>query len=154
MKHYLNRIMVFTILIISGLASQTIRAEDLNIAPFLKEGFAKNPAVTMVSMSGNKTEWKGLTSYRSVSVAGDDDIADAMARAVRKDGTKAEFKETTFRDGHLYFGFYGLGGDGRHRKYIFFLDLRPKAKPKTTLVYIEGDWTPEEVKKMITKKIK
>ena len=141
--------MVFLAILISCLGSMETKAEKLNTAPFLNEDFAKNPAVTMVSMSGKQSDMKGLTSYRSVSISGDDTQADAMARAVRKDGANAEFKETSFKDGRLYFGFYGLGGEGRHRKYLFFLDLRAKGKSKTTLIYIKADLTPEQVKKMI-----
>lgn len=146
--------MALVIILFYGLTSLSARSEDLNITPFLKEDFARHPAVTMVSISGKQSDWKGLTSYRSVSISGDDEKADAMARAVRRDGAKAEFKETTFKNGKLYFGFYGLGGEGLHRKYLFFLDLRSKGKNKTTLINIEGDWTPEEVKAMITKKVK
>lgn len=142
------------LILISSMAGPGVHAADLNIAPFLKEDFAKNPAVTMVSVAGRQSDWKGLATYRSVSVSGDDGIADEMSRAVGKDGAKAEFKETSFKDGRLCFGFYGLGGEGYHRRYLFFLDLRPKGKSKTTLVYIEGDWTPDQVKNMITKKIK
>lgn len=151
MKQFLLRSMAFLAIFISSLVSMEVNAEELNIAPFLKEDFARNPAVTMVSMSGKQSDWKGLTSYRSVSISGDDTQADAMARAVRKDGVKAEFKETTFKDGRLYFGFYGLGGEGRHRRYLFFLDMRPKGKSKTTLIDIEADLTPEQVKQMIKK---
>lgn len=154
MKQYFIRLIALAIILYCGLTSMIGKAEGLNVAPFLKEDFAMNPAVTMVSMSGKQSNWKGLTSYRSVSISGDDEKADAMVRAVRKDGVKAEFKETTFKNGHLYFGFYGLGGEGGNRKYLFFLDLRPKGKPKTTLIHIEGDWAPDEVKDMITKKIK
>lgn len=144
-----KRWITLLLILISSLAGLGVHAEDLNIAPFLKEGFAKNPAVTMVSVSGKQSDWKGLASYRSVSVSGDDAKADEMSRAVSKDGAKAEFKETSYKDGRLCFGFYGLGGEGHHRKYLFFLDLRPKGKEKTTLVYIEGDWTPDQVKNMI-----
>lgn len=151
MKRYLIRIMALVIILFVSLLKITVNAEDLHVAPFLKEDFAKNPSVTMVSMSGKQSEWKGLTSYRSVSISGDDTQADAMARAVRKDGVKAEFKETTFKDGRLYFGFYGLGGEGRYRRYLFFLDMRLKGKSKTTLVNIEADLTPEQVKQMIKK---
>lgn len=154
MKHRLIRIIAFAVMLISGLISVSSRAESLSVDPFFTEDFAKNPAVTMVSVSGRQSDWKGLSAYRSVSVAADGEKADAMARAVRKDGVKAEFKETSFKDGHLYFGFYGLGGEGPHRRYLFFLDLRLKGKEKTTLIYIEGDWTPEQVKSMITKKEK
>lgn len=146
----LMRLVVFIICLFAGVSAS---AEDLNVARFFKEDFASDPNVTMVSMSGRQTKWSGLTTYRSVSVSGDSEKADALARAVRKDGVKAEMKETSYKDGKLYFGFYNLGGEGKNRKYLFYLDLRPKGKDKTTLVYIEGDWTAEEVKKMITKKI-
>lgn len=150
MKQFLIRSMAFLAIFISSLLLVEAKAENLHVSPFLEEDFAKNPAVTMVSMSGKQSEWKDLTSYRSVSISGDDAQADAMVRAVRKDGANAEFKETTFKDGRLYFGFYGLGGVGRHRKYLFLLDLRPKGKSKTTLVLLEADQTPEQVKQMIT----
>lgn len=140
-------------LVICFMAAVSASAGDLNVSRFFKEDFASDPNVTMVSMSGRKAKWNGLTSYKSVSVSGDSEKADEVARAVRKDGTGAEYKETSYKDGKLYFGFYSLGGEGRNRKYLFYLDLRPKGKDKTTFVYIEGDWTAEEVKKMITKKI-
>ncbi len=154
MKQKLYRWIGLSIILVFSLASSIAMGENLNISPFFKEDFAKNQAVTMVSFSGKQTDWKGLTVYKSVSVSGDNEKADAIVRSVKKDGAKAEFKETSYRDGKLYFGFYGLGGDGRHRKYLFYLDLRPKGKDKTTLIYIEGDWSAEEVKAMITKKIK
>ncbi len=154
MKQHFIRWIAFAAILVIGMASVTVNAQKLNVSPFFKEDFAKNPAVTMVRFSGEKSDWKGLTMYKSVSVAGNAEMADAIARSVKKDGAKAEFKETSFKDGKLYFGFYGMGGEGKHRKYLFYLDLRPKCKEKTTLVYIEGDWSPEQVKTMITKKIK
>ncbi len=154
MKQHLIRWMALTVVLLLSIISATANAEKLNVSPFFKEDFAKNPAVTMVSFSGEQTDWKGLTAYKSVSVTGNEEMADAIARGVRKDGAKAEFKETSFKDGKLYFGFYSLGGEGRHRKYLFYLDLRPKGKNKTMLIYIEGDWSPEQVKTMITQKIK
>lgn len=154
MKIYLNRWIAFSVILVFSLAISTASGENLSVSPFFKEDFAKNPAVTMVSFSGKQTDWKGLTVYKSVSVSGDNEKADAIARGVKKDGAKADFKETSYRDGKLYFGFYGLGGEGHNRKYLFYLDLRQKGKDKTTLVYIEGNWSADEVKEMITKKIK
>lgn len=154
MKRSLYRWIASCVILVFSLASSAASGENLNVALFFKEEFAKNPAVTMVSFSGKQTDWKGLAVYKSVSVTGDNEKADAIARSVKKDGAKADFKETSYRDGKLYFGFYGLGGEGRHRKYLFYLDMRPKGKYKTTLVYIEGDWSADEVKEMITKKIK
>lgn len=152
MKQELIRCIALWAMLIAGIASGTLQAQKLNVSTFFKEEFAKNPAVTMVSVSGEQTDWKGLSVYKSVSVSGNAEMADAIARGVKKDGAKSEFKETSFKDGKLYFGFYGLGGEGPNRKYLFYLDLRPKGKDKTTLIYIEGDWSAEQVKKMITKK--
>lgn len=154
MKNNLYRWIALFVILVFSLASSVASEENLSVSSFFKEEFAKNPAVTMVSFSGKQTDWKGLAVYKSVSVTGDNDKADAIARGVKKDGAKADFKETSYRDGKLYFGFYGLGGEGRHRKYLFYLDMRPKGKDKTTLVYIEGDWSADEVKEMITRKIK
>lgn len=141
------------VILLLSFAGSAASGKGLNVDSFFTEDFAQNPAVTMVAFSGDQTDWKGLSVYKSVSVAGDSENADAIARAVKKDGARAEFKETSFREGKLYFGFYGLGGEGRHRRYLFYLDSRPKGKDKVTLVYIEGDWSADEVKKMITKKI-
>lgn len=154
MKLNLKIFLALSLFVICAFASINARGESLSVAPFLKEEFAVNPEVTMVSMSGRQAKWEGLTLYKSVSVAGDAAKADAMAKAVRKDGVKAEFKETSYKDGKLYFGFYGLGGEGANRKYLFYLDMRPKGVDKATLIYIEGDWSAEEVKRMITKKMK
>lgn len=154
MKRNLKIFFALLLSYICAFADMDAYAESLNVAPFLKEEFAANPEVTMVSMSGRQAKWEGLTLYKSVSVAGDAAKADAMAKAVRKDGVKAGFKETSYKDGKLYFGFYGLGGEGVNRKYLFYLDMRPKGVDKTTLIYIEGDWSAEEVKGMITKKMK
>ena len=151
MMQFLIRAMAFLAIFIASMVSVEAKAEDLHISPFFKEDFAKDPSVTMVAVSGKQSDWKGLTSYRSVSVSGDDSKADALVKAVRKDGAKAEFKETSFKGGRLYFGFYGLGGEGPRRRYLFFLDQRPKGKSKTTLVFIEADQTPEQVRQMIMK---
>ena len=154
MKRSLKILFAFSVFLICAFANMDARGESLNVAPFLKEEFAANPEVTMVSMSGRQAKWDGLTLYKSVSISGDSAKADAMAKAVRKDGVKAGFKETSYKDGKLYFGFYGLGGEESNRKYLFYLDMRPKGVDKTTLIYIEGDWSAEEVKRMITKKMK
>ena len=154
MRQSFSRFIAIMAFIVGSLFASFAYGEKLNVSPLFKEDFAKNASVTMVSVSGEQADWKGLTVYKSVSVSGNAEKADEIAGRVRKDGAKAEFKETSYKDGKLYFGFYSLGGYGQYRKYLFYLDLRPKGKEKTTLVYIEGDWTPDQVKAMITKKIK
>ena len=101
MKRSLKILFAFSVFLICAFATTDAWAESLNVAPFLKEEFAANPEVTMVSMSGRQAKWDGLTLYKSVSISGDSAKADAMAKAVRKDGVKAGFKETSYKDGKL-----------------------------------------------------
>lgn len=153
MKRQIIRLLVLTIMTL--FATTTAEAFDgLNVAKFLKEDHASRPNVTMVSISGTQKKWPGLSSYRSFSVKDDNALADAIAAAVMKDGAKATSKETSYKEGKLYFGFYFLGGEGKNRQYLFFLDSRPKGADKTTFIYIRGDWDADQVKKMITKKNK
>ena len=106
MKQYLKKWISLSVILIYGISSFFAYADRLNVAPFFKEDFARNSSVTMIAFSGEQTDWKGLTIYKSVSVTGDPAKADEIARNVGKDGAKAEFKETSFKDGRLYFGFY------------------------------------------------
>ena len=135
-------------------ATVSVRAQDgLEVAPFFSEAYTSNGKVTMVSMSGDQLGGSGISRFRSVSVSGDPALTDRIEKAVRKDGISAGYKETSYKEGRLHFGFYSLGGKGDSRRYLLYLN-RSQGTGKTTLVYIQGDLSPEEVKKMIVKKIK
>lgn len=121
----------------------------LNVAPFFTESYASNPDVTMVSYSGEDLEAKGISKYKSIAVADNKALSDKIYKAVAKDGSLARSKEVVYKEGILYFGFYSMGGKGRHRKYLLYLNRRPTGKEKTTLIYIEGDLDAETVKKML-----
>lgn len=123
--------------------------EGLNVAPFFSDAYASNPKVTMISYSGNQLASRGLTMYKSISVTDDAALADKIARAVAKDGSRAESKEVSYRAGQLYLGFYFLGGRGANRKYMLYLNRRPAGREKTTLIYMEGDLDAAAVKSMM-----
>lgn len=151
MRRQIFRLLSVTVMVF--LVAFSVKAGDgLNVAPFLNEDYASRPNVTMVSISGSQKKWPGLSNYKSFSVTDDNALSDKLAAAVTKDGVKAISKETSYKEGKLYFGFYFLGGEGKHRRYLFFLDSRPKGIDKTTLIYIQGDWDSEQVKKKIAKK--
>ena len=131
--------------------------EGLNVAPCFSPSYASNGKVTMVTMTGEQLKWAGqagLKSYRSVSVSGDDELSVQIERAVRKDGAKADYKETSYKDGKLHFGFYSLGGRGSGRRYLLYLNRPADGESKTTLIYIQGDMTPAEVKKLMNREKK
>lgn len=124
-------------------------AEPLNIDRFFGPEYASNPKVQMVDMNGGGPD--KVKIYRSLSVSGDRDLADRIAAAVAKDGSRARAKEVSYKEGTLYYGFYSMGGPQRQRRYILYLNRRPAGKEKTTLIYIEGDLGEAEIKKLINK---
>lgn len=123
--------------------------EGLNVAPFFSETYISDPNVTLVTFSGSQLESRGLTKYKSISVVDDAGLSDKIAKAVSRDGSRSQSKEVKYKDGVLYFGFYSMGGKGRHRRYLLFLNRRPTGKEKTTLIYMEGDLDAASVKRMI-----
>lgn len=123
-------------------------AGNLNIDKFFSSRYSSNPKVTVIDVSNHNYSEK-IRTYRSISVTGDKVLADKIAEAVAKDGSHAASKEVSYKDGMLYYGFFSMGGAGRNRRYILYLNRRPTGKEKTTLVYIEADMDEAAVKKMI-----
>ena len=125
--------------------------EGLNVAEFFSDAYTGNPKVTLVSMSYDKVEKNGMRKYRSISVEDSPELADKIGRAVSKAGASAVSTEVSYREGQLYFGFYSMGGKRSARRYLLYLNRRPKGKEKTTLIFIEGNLSDAEVKRMINK---
>lgn len=134
----------------------TVSAQDksLSISTFFGEKVAASPGVTIVKMKGNPSGWRGVSYLSSISIVANDSLADRLSEAVRKDGAKAKSKETSLKEGKLYFGFYSLTPKAGEDRYLFFLDKRPSGQEKTTLIYISGELTEEEVKRNINNKNK
>ncbi len=140
---------LITLMVVAACFLRMQAQEGLNVAPFFTETYISDPNVTLVTFSGSQLDSRGLTKYKSISVADDAVLADKIARAVGKDGSAAQSKEVKYKDGMLYFGFYSMGGKGKHRRYLLYLNRRPTGKEKTTLIYIEGDLDAASVKRMI-----
>lgn len=127
-----------------------IAREKLNIDKFFTSRYASNPKVTVIDVS-NSDPREAISVYRSISVTGDRELADKIAEAVAKDGSHAQSKEVSYKEGMLYYGFFSMKGILGEGRYILYLNRRPTGKEKTTLVYIEGDLNEAEVKKLINK---
>lgn len=143
----MKRILFFILFTVTSLG--VFAQKGLSVADFFTDTYASNPDVTMISLSGNQIHADGLKIYKSLSVSGNKEIADKVAEAVRKDGSRAKSKEVSYNNGQLYFGFYFLGGSGTERQYLLFLDRRAMGKDKTTIIYIKGDMDTEGIKKLI-----
>ncbi|MDE6023645.1 MAG: hypothetical protein K2G13_09115, partial [Muribaculaceae bacterium] len=121
----MKRWIAIIILAFYGVIMARAQDKSLNITPFLSESYSSSGNVTLVTLSGDQLKVKGMRKYASVSVTGDSELADKISKAVKKDGVKSVSKETTYKDGKLYLGFYNLGGKGDRRQYLFYLDKRP-----------------------------
>ncbi|MDE6533943.1 MAG: hypothetical protein K2M27_10500 [Muribaculaceae bacterium] len=144
----MKRILFIIVAVMVGGMSANAQ-EGLDVAAFFTEAYTSNPKVTMVSFSGERLESRGMAKYKSISVTDDSALSDKIARAVGKDGSRSESKEVSYKDGMLYFGFYFMGGTGKERRYLLYLDRRAVGKDKTTLIYIEGNLDMASVKRLI-----
>lgn len=138
-------IIAILLLSVTGVSAQN----GLNVAPYLSGKFTDNSGVTYVNLSGNQLSVSGLTVYKSFSETADDKLAADILNAVVKDGASAQTKEVSYKNGQLYFGFYALGGSGKTKRYLFYLNRRAIGKRKSTLIYIEGNLSESEVKALI-----
>lgn len=138
-------ILAIICLSVTGLSAQN----GLNVAPYLSGDFTHNPGVTYVSLSGKQLSASGLSVYKSISETADDGLASGILNAVIKDGASAQSKEVSYKNGQLYFGFYSMGGSGKKKRYLFYLNRRAIGKRKSTLIYIEGNLSESEVKALI-----
>lgn len=147
----MRRIFIFLIGIIS-ISLSSFAQKGLNVEPYFSDSFVETSGVTLVSLNYRPEENSGMRKYRSISVVDQPQLADRIKGAVMKDGASSKSKEVSFKDGELYFGFYAMGGRGASRRYLLFLNRRPKGVEKTTLIYIEGDLDELAVKSIINKK--
>lgn len=132
--------------------------EKLAVGKFFSGDFTSRDGVTAVTVSGKKLNPLNLSIYRSVSVPSNSASTPQIERAVKTDGRTASSREVSYRDGHLYFGFYTLPPSGDEMRYLFYLnsDVAPKkipctAPPRATLIYMEGKASPEEIRSMLKK---
>ena len=139
----------FCLLLIMFTIFPSMAQDGLNVAQFFSDRYAEQSNVTLVNMSYDKNKQGGLKIYKSISVSDNPSLADKIKRAVTKDGVNAVSKEVSYREGDLYFGFYSMGGKKASRRYLLYLNRRPKGIEKTTLIYIEGELDERAVKSMI-----
>lgn len=145
----MKKILIILLTALAGIL-QSAAEEKLNIDQFFSGKYASNPKVTIIDVT-NSNPKDNIVAYRSISVTDDRELANKIAAAVAKDGSRAKSKEVSYKEGMLYYGFYSLGGVMENRRYILYLNRRPTGKEKTTLVFIKADMDETAVKKLINK---
>ena len=141
------------ILILAMLSSCVLGAhaqKGLNVAQYFSDNYRNDKTVTMVEVvTGNNRKMPGIDCYRSITVLGNEALSEDLEKSVKKDGALSKSKEVIYKKGKLYFGMYFMGGEERHRRYLYFLNQKAVGKDKTMLIFIEGDISEDMAKSLI-----
>lgn len=148
----LNRFLlpfIFLSLSAFGLAAQ----EGLSINELFNGRYHSNPNATETIISGNNIHPNlRLTKYHSLTLTDLPEETGELERRVIHDGAKATSRESTYKGGHLYYGFYVLPASNGKSRYLFYLNRHLKGGNKAAIIYLEGNATPDEIKKMLQRK--
>lgn len=119
-----------------------------SVEALFKGDFKKKPDVSQIVVKGSQLAGYGLDTFMSMTVTTPED-REAVAKAVEADAHTAKSKEVTYSGGKMAYGFLTIftssaGGN----EYVFYYSNDKKA----VVMYMEGDATPEKIKKLIKKK--
>lgn len=146
MKRLTTTVAVIVLVAMAALAQST----SLNVSQAFAR-FGKARDCTEILVTGKKAGSIGLDRYHSLEVPAAN--AATISAMVTKDGATAVDRETEYRSGQLYFGFYKLQRSGRVNRYVFYLNqslARTHKADRVTLIYMEGSATKEQVRKLIS----
>ena len=143
--------LIFTLIMSLACAMASYAQKGLSVAQYFSDTYRNDKTVTMVEVTGDSKKMPGIECYRSITVSGNEALSESIEKTVKKDGAAAKSKEVIYKKGKLYFGMYFMGGSGKHRRYIYFLNQKAVGKDKTMLIFIEGDISEEMAKSLIKK---
>ena len=149
----MKRILIITIA--CALTTMPALAQTgLNINSLFDGRYKKTPYAAEMIVTGEPAHEIGLKIYHSLKVTQKSQQS-LIESLVVKDGANAVEREVEYRSGQLYYGFYTLSPTKKGKnRYIFYLNQNlAKNSPKNmvTLIYMEGDATPDKIKKLIKK---
>lgn len=144
----MKRLIILTLLAVLSSVAVYARS-NLYIDSFFENEIISQSGVSMISYHDWKIGGHKLKEYRSVTISGNKQLSERLRIAVTKDGANSVSKETSYKEGELYFGFYYLGGAEKRQRYILYLNRRPAGEEKSTLIYLEGDVDTRFVRDML-----
>lgn len=124
--------------------------EGLQIAQLFDGRYAHRKDAVEVLVKGRKLKPYQLALFRSLTLQADSAEQRFIERLVEADAAQATDKESGKVGGRLYYGFFCIPGEKSPFRYIFFKNkaLTSPENPEITLVYMEGEATLEELKRM------
>lgn len=142
------------LLLLTLLLPLALSAQKLNIDKVLDGRYKKNPNTTDVVYRGQHLFNLPVDYYHSLTVVNDEQLMNVVVEAFLADEKMTADKEMTKVGQHLFFGFYRMKYNGETNRFILLKDMRysPSAKKKqVTLIYMEGNCTIDQIKKMFKK---
>ncbi len=143
MKHILLIIMLS--LSFGHASAQT----GLNIDNAFDGRFRSSPDAVETEISGSPLKNSALEVYRSITLT-DPALTGEIEELVIKDGADAETRQVRYIEGRLYYAYYIFKPVDNYRRYLFFINSFLKGGKKMTLIYMAGEATPEQIKKLIS----
>ena len=148
MKKVFAIIVLMLALVVEG-RSQT----GLQIAELFDGQYKRKDNAIEVVVKGNQLERYRLKVFRSLTIKNDPKDFERIEKLVEQDEKNAISKETGRIGERLYYAFYCFPSEKEHYRYIFYRNssLRKTESNELTLIYMEGNVTMDELKKMFKK---
>ncbi len=121
----------------------------LNIDSAFDGRFRSSPDAVETEISGKALRNSALEIYRSITLT-DPALTNEIEELVIKDGAAAETRQVRYIEGRLYYAYYIFKPVDNYRRYLFFINSFLKGGKKMTLIYMAGEATPEQIKKLIS----
>lgn len=121
----------------------------LNIDSAFDGRFRSSPDAVETEISGSPLKNSALEVYRSITLT-DPALTGEIEELVIKDGADAETRQVRYIEGRLYYAYYIFKPVDNYRRYLFFINSFLKGGKKMTLIYMAGEATPEQIKKLIS----
>lgn len=138
--------------IISLLALPMTAQKGMQVAELFDGRFKKDNRAVEVLIKGKELKKYHLTLFRSLTISNAPKVFEKMEELVRKDAVHAVDKEVGTIGNRLYYGFYCFPAQDDTYRYLFYRNTAVKTdsgkQPEATLVYMEGQVTLEELKRM------
>ena len=148
MRRIFTIIVMMLVFVVEGL-SQT----DLQIAELFNGQYKRKDNAVEVVVKGNQLKRYKLEVFRSLTVKNDPKDFERIEKLVEQDEKNAISKETGRIGERLYYAFYCFPSEKNHYRYLFYRNssLRKTEPDELTLIYMEGNVTMDELKKMFKK---
>ena len=123
--------------------------KDLEITPLFEGAGRAKYGFSAVIIEGKSLKKYNLTLFKSVTTS-KTELFDELENMVEDDSVEAIDKECGYINDRLYYGFYQFKPVNGKYRYIFYRNssLRDGEPDETTIVYMEGYPTLEELKEM------